>query len=84
MSNRQRGCYDCDHFFTSYFCGYEACRCKIFGSLDVDQNERHPDTTAENCPEFEPKKPKKPQTEEDRIRKMQRALWPNGYNPRRR
>lgn len=84
MSNGQRRCYDCDHFFVSRFCGYEACNCEIFGSLDVDQHGRHPDTTAESCPKFEPKKPKGPPTEEERIRKIQRALWPYGYNPRRR
>lgn len=83
MSNRERMCYDCGNFSLSYFCGYESCNCKIFGSLDVDQQERHPDITAETCPEFTPKK-KKPLTEKERIKKWQRALWPNGYHQRRR
>lgn len=51
----ERSCYNCKHFFTSYFCGYEECRCKVYGSLDVGQNERHPDTAAETCEAFHPK-----------------------------
>lgn len=42
-------CYECENFFTSSFCGYDACYCKIHGSLDVDQHERHPDTTGATC-----------------------------------
>lgn len=49
-----RVCYNCRHFFKSYFCGYEQCRCKIYGSLDVDQKARHPDTAAESCADFWP------------------------------
>ena len=51
----ERSCYNCKHFFTSYFCGYEECRCKVYGSLDVSQNERHPDMAAETCEVFHPK-----------------------------
>lgn len=79
-----RSCYNCDNYISSYFCGYYSSHCKIHGSLDMDQHERHPDTAADQCAEYTPKKPKQPETPEDRIRKMQRALWPNGYNPRRR
>jgi len=52
--NVPRVCYNCKNYFTSYFCGYEACCCKVHGSLDVDQHERHPDTAAETCAEFTP------------------------------
>ena len=48
----ERKCYNCAHFFRDHFCGYAACNCKIYGSLDCDQKERHPDTTAATCPEF--------------------------------
>ena len=49
---KKRKCYTCENFYTSYFCGYDACRCKVHGSLDVDQHERHPDTAAETCREY--------------------------------
>lgn len=80
MSNTGRKCYDCDNFFESYFCGYASCNCKIHGSLDVDQHERHPDTAAATCEDFAPKKPKRPPTEKERIQRMIRALWPDGYH----
>lgn len=80
MGDKTRKCYDCDHFFGSYFCGYESCNCKIYGSLDVDQHERHPDTTAATCGDFTPKKPKQPPTEEERIQQWIKRLWPNGYH----
>ena len=49
---RERKCYDCTNFYRDHFCGYAACNCKVFGSLDCDQKERHPDTTAATCPEY--------------------------------
>lgn len=79
MSDGERQCYDCDNYYTSYFCGYNSSNCKIYGSLDVDQHERHPDTAGATCESFTPKKPKGPPTEEERIQKWIRALWPNGY-----
>ena len=48
-------CYECENFFKSSFCGYDACRCKMHGSLDMDQHERHPDITGATCPDFAPK-----------------------------
>jgi hypothetical protein len=51
----ERKCYNCESFYRSWFCGYGACECKIHGSLDVDQKERHPDTAAESCPDFKSK-----------------------------
>ena len=33
-------------------CGYESCHCKKYGSLDIDQHERHPDTAAQTCPDY--------------------------------
>lgn len=59
MSDTARTCYNCDNYFTSYFCGYNSSNCKIHGSLDVDQHERHPDTEAARCKDFEPKKTEK-------------------------
>lgn len=50
----ERSCYNCKYFHRDYFCGYEACRCEIYGSLDVDQRERHPDITGATCPDFIP------------------------------
>ena len=51
----KRTCYECDNFFKSSFCGYDACYCKIHGSLDVDQHERHPSKTGAACRDFTPK-----------------------------
>lgn len=50
----ERKCYTCQYFHREFFCGYEACRCDIYGSLDVDQRERHPDRTAATCPDYTP------------------------------
>ena len=47
-----KSCYKCINFYQNTFCGYSACRCKVYGSLDMDQKERHPDTAAETCPEY--------------------------------
>lgn len=79
MSDQSRKCYGCDHFFESYFCGYISCNCKIYGSLDVDQHERHPDFTAAHCKDYTPKRPKRPETEEERLQRLIRVLWPDGY-----
>lgn len=48
-------CYNCSNFYYDCFCGYNACSCYIYGSLDMDQHERHPDTAAETCAEYEEK-----------------------------
>ena len=48
----KRWCYDCKNFYYSYMCGYNACCCEKYGSLDVDQNERHPDKTATTCSNY--------------------------------
>lgn len=48
----ERRCYGRQNYFESYFCGYNQCMCKVHGSLDVDQHERHPDTSAQTCAEF--------------------------------
>lgn len=48
------GCYGCKHYFESYFCGYVSSNCRIHGSLDIDQHERHPDTAAKSCAEYTP------------------------------
>ena len=53
-ANGKRWCYDCDHYRSSYFCGYNASECRIYGSLDVDQRERHPDKTADTCKDYKP------------------------------
>lgn len=52
----ERTCYNCRNYFTSYFCGYEQSLCHIYGSLDCDQDERHPDTAAANCRKFRSRK----------------------------
>lgn len=48
-------CRNCRNYRTSYFCGYISRYCEVYGSLDVDQNERHPDTAAKTCPRYEEK-----------------------------
>lgn len=48
-----RKCNKCKSYFTETTCGYNSSNCRIYGSLDCDQKERHPDTAAETCPEFE-------------------------------
>jgi len=45
-------CYSCTNFFYDCFCGYKACRCKIYGNIDLGQCERHPDYTAQTCPDY--------------------------------
>ena len=51
----ERKCYNCENFYYDCFCGYNACSCRVHGSLDVDQKERHPDTAAESCAEYKSK-----------------------------
>ena len=46
-------CYDCKHCQGSHFCGWTSYYCKIYGSLDIDQKERHPEETAKTCPNYE-------------------------------
>lgn len=48
----ERTCYNCINYYTSTLCAYNASCCKVHGSLDLDQHERHPDTAAETCREF--------------------------------
>lgn len=55
MNTVERKCRNCENFFQSYFCGYNSSNCKVYGSLDVDQCERHPDTEAARCKDFTPK-----------------------------
>ena len=35
-------------------CGYDISKCQIYGSLDVDQKERHPDKTFDTCKDYAP------------------------------
>lgn len=48
----KKWCYDCIHHRSGTMCGYESHECKIYGSLDMDQRERHPDVTADSCPDY--------------------------------
>ena len=50
--NGKKWCYDCKHYYRDGFCGYMASNCCIYGSLDCDQRERHPDTTADTCKDY--------------------------------
>lgn len=50
--NGKRWCYNCKHYYTDTFCGYNASNCYIYGSLDCDQKERHPDRTADTCKDY--------------------------------
>ena len=63
-SNKKRKCYDCKHFYQAYFCGYNASNCYIYGSLDCDQKERHPDETAETCKDYDERKQREQLIEE--------------------
>ena len=42
----------CNYYRQGCFGSYVASMCKVYGSLDCDQKERHPDTTAETCPMY--------------------------------
>ena len=53
-ANGKKWCYDCENFYEAYACGYSECCCKKFGSIDIGQRERHPDITADTCPEYIP------------------------------
>lgn len=55
----KKWCYDCEHFYQDCFCSYEACYCRIYGSLDVDQKEKHPDKTANTCSDYKQKSGKR-------------------------
>ena len=46
-------CYFCKNYMSSYCCGYEDKSCRVYGSLDIDQKERHPDITANTCKDYE-------------------------------
>lgn len=48
----KRWCYDCENCTEDHFCGYVSHSCMIHGSLDCDQKERHPDTTADTCKDY--------------------------------
>lgn len=48
----KKWCYDCKYFYMDSFCGYNICTCSIYGSLDCDQVERHPDKTADTCKKY--------------------------------
>lgn len=74
-------CRDCDHYRTSLFCGYESSHCEIYGSLDMDQHERHPDTSAATCPRFTPKVDHPPRNPID---SMAARIIKNGRRGRRR
>lgn len=52
----RRKCYNCKHFWASYFCGYNSSNCNVYGSLDMDQEVRHPDTAAGSCKRYEKKR----------------------------
>lgn len=52
-------CYDCENFYYNCFCSYKACSCQVYGSLDLDQQERHPDVTAMTCPDYKQKQGKR-------------------------
>lgn len=49
----KKWCYDCINYYTASFCGYDEAYCKIFGGIDpYHRTERHPDRTADSCPEY--------------------------------
>lgn len=52
---KHKWCYNCKHFYYDCFCGYNSCNCRIYGSLDLDQRERHPAETAMKCPDYSEK-----------------------------
>lgn len=54
----KKWCYDCKNYYEDCFCSYRASSCYIYGSLDVDQCERHPDITANSCPDYKRKNSK--------------------------
>lgn len=79
MKSDERKCENCNSFKRLVFCGYEQAFCKAFGSLDVDQSERHPDEAGAACPKFEPKQTERPRSavdhEIDRIFRSVKGRW---------
>lgn len=52
-------CYNCCNYYKmGGFGGYISSNCHIYGSLDVDQHERHPSTAAETCEMYNKKEEK--------------------------
>lgn len=52
QDKNHKWCQDCKHFYYDCFCGYKSCNCRIYGSLDIDQKERHPAETANTCEDY--------------------------------
>lgn len=55
QDENHKWCTDCKHFYYDCFCDYESNNCHIYGSLDLDQKERHPAETAMTCKDYEHK-----------------------------
>lgn len=72
-----RKCYSCCNFYIDTFCGYNSCLCKVYGSLDVDQHERHPDTSAETCDMYNVPLKVKPDLEEERFYENLKSVYKN-------
>jgi len=51
-TKNKKYCYFCENYYTVNGGGYSQCYCKKYGSLDVDQQERHPDKTANFCDNY--------------------------------
>lgn len=48
-NNKKKWCYDCENFFHEHMCGYSSCNCKIYGVIDCNQTEIHPDKFTNKC-----------------------------------
>ena len=47
-------CWECEHYFTETFCGYEASGCELHGSLDCDvPPEQRVGVRGATCPDYE-------------------------------
>ena len=53
----KKWCYDCENYYSPYYCGYAESKCKIYGSLDMG-SDKHPDTTADTCEHYKRKNQK--------------------------
>ncbi len=53
--NGRLWCYDCEHYYEEYFCGYNAPKCDIYGDFTRLDNPRHPDTAADTCEHYQQK-----------------------------
>ena len=56
IDQTKRVCYNCIYYYESTMCGYNAASCYKHGSLDIDQKQRNPETSAAMCKYYKNRK----------------------------